>query len=207
MVATSLPVKNKYGHLTPIRKTRERRDGRVIWEFRCGCGKQHYTYGALVFNGKIKSCGCLSVEKSTDRIISLSLRHGQAGKNRTNTYNSWRSMFLRLNRNCKTYAKVKICKRWNKFENFYADMGDRPPGMSIDRINNDGNYEPSNCRWATQRQQTINRRITIFLTNKGHKRTLKEWCEIYSIEYRIAHYRLRAGWKFNDIFNIKENLA
>lgn len=203
MPATIKPTKEKYGCLKPICATDERRDGRVLWEFLCDCGNIHLTYGQKVFRGEIKSCGCLTIKKATERIISMSLQHGHMRGKSTRTYNSWKSMFQRLNRKCKTYSNVKICKRWNKFENFLEDMGERPKGMSIDRINNDGNYELSNCRWATHRQQTRNRRITIFLINKGEKRTLKEWCEIYSIEYRKAHYRYSKGWSFNSIFEIK----
>lgn len=110
-----------------------------------------------VKKGLVKSCGCL--RNNTAKKIHT--KHGQIG---SKTYLSWKAMKHRCNNpnaiNYKYYGDrgIKVCKRWiNSFENFYADMGKRPKGKTIDRINNDGNYTPSNCKWSTQKQQVYNR--------------------------------------------------
>ena len=122
------------------------------------CGDEKVIKGSKIKSGEIQSCGCLNYKS----------KHGHASrsfKNRsTPTYNVWLSMRGRcLNNKNKHYSSyggrgITICKRWGKFENFLEDMGERPKGRSLDRVNNDGNYTPSNCRWATPKQQTVNRR-------------------------------------------------
>ena len=91
---------------------------------------------------------------------------------------------------------IKVCKQWQTFENFLADMGDRPLGLTIDRINNDGNYEPNNCRWATKREQALNARSNLIVTAFGKTAPLAAFFEnSKSIEYRRARQRIqRDGW-------------
>lgn len=90
---------------------------------------------------------------------------------------------------------IEVCERWNSFENFLLDMGKRPQGTSIDRINADGNYEPGNCRWATAAEQTRNRRCSILVNWGGETLTLKECCRIVGEDYQRARRRVRVnGW-------------
>ena len=85
---------------------------------------------------------------------------------------------------------IKVCDRWNSFENFYADMGEKPDGLTIERIDNDGNYCPQNCKWATKEEQMRNRRNTLFVTYNDKTKTLKEWAKDLGIKYSILWKRL-----------------
>jgi hypothetical protein len=132
------------------------------WTCRCDCGHKTVVSANNLKNGSVASCGCMQHSKSRDNAT----RHGQrlSGNNATPTYRSWQAMRRRcLDPNTigwKSYGGrgIKICKRWNRFENFFADMGPRHNGKTLDRINANGNYTPSNCRWATPLDQRHNRR-------------------------------------------------
>jgi hypothetical protein len=90
---------------------------------------------------------------------------------------------------------VNVCKRWHKFEFFALDMGPRPEGGLLDRVDNDGGYEPSNCRWATRKEQNSNRRNCIYVELNGERVTLKEACRRVGLKYRPVHKRIMArGW-------------
>ncbi|MET7347444.1 hypothetical protein [Streptomyces mirabilis] len=118
----------------------------------CDCGTEH-TVHRSDWGKKVKSCGCLRRESVTT--------HGMSD---SPTYSTWESMIQRCtNPRCKDYADyggrgITVCQRWRTFENFLADMGVKPEGRSIDRIDNDGSYEPGNCRWATLSEQNSNQR-------------------------------------------------
>jgi hypothetical protein len=138
-----------------------RRNRRSIWLCRCDCGALRHVEGLNLKAGNSRSCGCLKTEQSKN-----AARHGHCRTNRrTDEYKAWAQMLARVRattgRRFLDYAGrgIGVCERWLSFENFLADMGYRPsPKHSLDRINNDGDYEPSNCRWATASQQVANRR-------------------------------------------------
>lgn len=124
-------------------------------------------------------------------------RHGLT---RTTVHNVWCGMRDRcLNPNNKDYSRyggrgIAVCKRWLIFENFLEDMGHPPAGHSIDRIDNDGNYEPENCRWATGKKQSRNRRSNVLVTAFGETKTVAEWSLTCGVERKTLQYRIRAGW-------------
>jgi len=124
--------------------------------------------------------------------------HGMDG---TSIYKTWIGLKARCyNKNDKDYKNyggrgIKVCKRWkNSFENFYNDMGDKPKGMSIDRIDNNGNYEPSNCRWATIEQQNNNKRNNHLLTYNGKTQTITQWSREIKVPVSTLQCRLLRGW-------------
>ena len=152
-------VGNKYNRLTAI-KFVEMRGTQQYWLFHCDCGKKKVICAGFAKRGKSKSCGCLQREVAKEIGKNIKI-HGMHG---TRTHRSWMAMKNRcLNKNAERYnyyggRGITICKEWLKFENFYSDMGVRPQGKSIDRINNNGNYLKSNCKWSTPKEQANNRR-------------------------------------------------
>jgi hypothetical protein len=138
-----------------------KRGSRTYWRFRCDCGKEIVAVPSDVTSGKQKACGCTRREKTIKRNLETAL-HGMTG---SREHRTWLSMLQRCrDPNHNAYhlyggAGVIVCERWLTFTNFYADMGPRPEGKTLDRYpNKDGNYEPGNCRWATDSEQNKNRK-------------------------------------------------
>ena len=160
------------------------------WNCLCDCGKRCVVASSNLNSGNTKSCGCLSVEKLRARVTT----HGQAAghpNSYTREYRSWRTMIVRCGKSsakAAIYADrgIVVCERWrHSFVDFLADMGKAPSAKhSIDRINNDGNYEPGNCRWATQKQQCRNQRRNRLVTAWGETKVLAEWAEVKGVDYQ-----------------------
>ena len=138
------------------------------------------------------------------QIIALSTTHG---KSKSHTYSIWKGIRKRcLNKKEPSFTNyggrgISICKRWNKYENFLADMSEAPPGMTIERKNNDGNYEPNNCIWADKITQMNNMRTNIFIKFKGETMTLKQWSRKLGISYHRLYQRIyRLSWTIKKTF-------
>jgi hypothetical protein len=155
---------------------------------RCLCGKVKEVRVGTLINEESKSCGC---------IAKPARKHG---KTKEKVYHVWNGMRQRCqNPNNANYARygargIKVCKRWNTFENFYSDMGDPPDGCSIERINNSKGYNKKNCKWASATEQANNRRTSRLVEFKGTKKTIAQWAIHFDIPQPRLSRRLCAGW-------------
>ena len=164
--------------------------GEIYWLCRCTCGKSREVRASGLTGGRSKSCGCFHLERVTT--------HGMTG---TETFKSWESMLQRcLNANSPDYASyggrgVKVHPKWvGSFDAFLSDMGHRPAGASLDREDVNGDYTPSNCRWATRSRQQRNRRDTPMLTWQGIKLSWADWADRTGIPTKVISWRLSNGW-------------
>lgn len=182
-----------FGRLSVVKYSGKSKWGYALWECLCTCGITKVVVASSLINGLTTSCGCRKRE-----VIGDSRR--THGKSRSKTYMIWSGMRKRCeNPNVKCWAHyggrgIKVCERWGAFENFLADMGECPKGHSIERVNNDGNYEPSNCIWADKRTQSMNKRDSHRITFNGVTKTLTEWGEAIGMNSASLRHRLKKGW-------------
>lgn len=170
---------NKFGRLTVLSPIKNKH-GHYSWKCRCECGNVSVVTGCSLSTGSARSCGCL--RRDTTRIVRTTHGESSQGK-RTSEYRTWISMKRRCdNRNCREYKNyggrgIQVCKRWSlSFELFLHDMGRRPPGLLLERINNDGHYEPGNVRWATRSEQMRNTRLSrAERVELGRVNAMKRW--------------------------------
>jgi len=158
-------VNQRFSRLLVIQYINSDHRGEAMWQCRCDCGTTIVASGGNLRSSHTTSCGCWQREQAAKaQFIHGEARSRITNKNRTTEYERWHSMRKRcFDPNCHAYKHyggrgITICDRWLQFENFLADMGRCPPGLSLDRIDNDGNYEPNNCRWATRSEQQRNKR-------------------------------------------------
>jgi len=184
----------EFGRLTVIR-----RHGKsslpVMWECECECGtKKVVAYKHLAYGGTV-SCGCYRTE-----LNQKPRTHGQACKssdNRTKLYTTWEGIKQRCHNpnyhDYKTYGGrgITVCDRWkNSFENFFEDMGVKPKGLTLERIDNDKGYSKENCKWATYKQQARNRRDNRFITYNGETKIMTDWARQYGLSRGVLWHRI-----------------
>jgi hypothetical protein len=192
----------KVGRLAFTKQVGKDRWGEYIWEAVCDCGTTKNYKAKSARQGRTSSCGCLRKEKNNNTRHGCS-KHGHV----TKTYATWQRMIRRCcsqkDKRWKDYGGrgISVCDRWaDSFENFLKDMGEAPDGHSIDRIDNNGNYEPSNCRWATNKEQTRNKRTNVLITYQGRTQCVAAWAEEWGINRATLGDRLKAGWSVDKAF-------
>lgn len=183
----------KFSRLTAIRPVGQDRAGYYIWLCICTCGNQKKINGNALRAGTTKSCGCL---------------RRPHGASHSRTYFKWRSMRRRCYdkkaREWKWYGArgIRVCSRWKDFKNFLKDMGNAPPGMELERCNNNRGYSPGNCRWATRKEQCRNTRANKFIVYGGEKICVSALIEKLGLHGQTFRNRLRYGWSVKEAVEV-----
>lgn len=192
----------RFGRLVVLARAKNARTGTTSksrWLCQCDCGvRKPEIYASALRGGLTKSCGCLRAEHAAEvgRSGGPNFRHGRTG---TRTHRIWSSMIQRCSDpRHKSYPAyggrgVIVCDRWKTFENFLEDMGEAPDALTLDRINVDIGYEPSNCRWATWEQQANNKRRSVLLEAFGENLSLNQWSRRVGLSKASLMYRLARG--------------
>lgn len=198
----------KFGRLTVLELVA--RDWGVacnhIWRMRCDCGAVVDKNIRMVRQGHTSSCGCVKREETTARNTTHGLSRAHP-----KTYRSWKDMRARCrNPNDSDYSDyggrgITICAAWEDFATFLNDVGPRPEGMSLDRINVNGDYEPGNVRWASDETQANNKRNNVTIEYLGERKTVSQWCRQFGIDRSKVQYRLKQGMSVEQAFS-KEDL-
>lgn len=178
----------RFGKLLVLRSSHTSQAGKDRhWECRCDCGNTSTPTANNLYYGLSKSCGCAGVKTT----------HGLS---KTPEYKVWASMKARCLREPRYAGRgIAVCERWQEFEGFFEDMGPRPSsGSTIERLDNNGNYEPGNCCWATRLQQNNNKSNNLILELNGTKKTAKEWSRCLGLPYQGLIQRLRNGWSHEE---------
>lgn len=195
----------KFGRLTLIERVENNKFNQVQWKCRCDCGKEVIVKAYSLTTGQTKSCGCLKKEQNYINIAKV--KHNMSN---TRLYNIWRDMKSRcLNPNNKRHKfyfdkSITVCDEWkNDFINFYnwAMANGYKDDLTIDRIDNDGNYEPNNCRWATVTEQNNNQSNNIRIKYEGFEYSLKDLSVKYNIKVSTLNSRLKNGWDIEKALN------
>jgi hypothetical protein len=191
----------KFGNLTVLKYTHINNDGKACFDCLCDCGVIKNISGKNLKSGNTKSCGCIK----TERIRSLNLKHGGCSGGKTPEYFIWRSIIERCtnpnNKDYKYYGGrgINICPEWRyDFKRFILEMGRRPSGLTIDRIDNNKWYSKENCRWVSQKTQNNNSRNNTILTFNNKSHTISEWGGILNINPGTISMRLFRKWSVMD---------
>lgn len=203
------PIGQTFGFLTVLREAPRKVYGKRgemsrMLECSCICGKRFIVRLTSVTNNLTRSCGCKrGFHARESRKIS-----GFVPQRKYAARSSWRNMLNRCyNTKFHDYSNyggrgISVCDRWrHSFSNFLSDMGERPEGCSLDRIDNNGNYSPENCRWETRKNQNRNKRTNFILTFRGESACFMDWCERLGVHHNTLHNRLkRAGMSVEEAF-------
>ncbi len=195
----------KFNSLLVVERLENAKGGVTRWKCLCDCGNYTVVRGQNLKRGAVKSCGCLN----------YSSKNKTHGMSKTNLYNIWNGMKFRCyNPNSNSYNDyggrgIVVCDDWiNNFENFYewSISNGYQKGLTIDRIDTNGNYCPENCRWISKGEQAKNRRMNYSIEYKGENKTLQEICDELNINYKRTHNRIvKLGWSLEKAINTPVN--
>lgn len=192
----------KYGRLTTLEYV-----GSSKWLCECDCGTQKIIRKDSLIQGKSKSCGCLHKENAAAQIRERSVKHGDFG---TKLYGVWAAIKRRCyNQNSRYYHEyggrgITVCDRWKDDYSYFKEWSlahDYKEGLSIDRVDTNGNYSPDNCRWVSMKEQQNNRRNNIKLAYEGKEYTLRELSDISGISFRTLKGRHERGWSIENMLD------
>lgn len=196
-------IGKRYGRLTILSYESMDKNHHRKFKCLCDCGKLKVTSIFSLKNGDTQSCGCIQKEKAAARFM----KHGLS---KTPTWVSWMEMKRRCinkkrNRASRYFLRgITFCERWLDFENFLEDMGERPMGYSLDRIDNDKDYYKENCKWSLPKEQARNRSTNTIITYKGESKCLSAWAEEYNIEQSVLRGRLyKSRWDMEKALTTK----
>lgn len=195
-------IGDKYWKMTVLEFAGKAKNGATLVRCKCDCGNERTVRLYNLISGATKSCGCLAKEILIQR--NKSNKYGSTHlRSRTRIYRIWCDIKQRCYNKKQIVYKwygargISMCDKWrNSFQDFYgwALQNGYNEQLTIDRIDANGNYEPSNCRWATSREQSRNKSSNIYVTINGETKVLKDWCYVYGISYATVQGRIRDGW-------------
>lgn len=184
---------NRYGRLSVIEMAGCNKHKQRLWRCICDCGNDVEVIGFLLRQEQTRSCGCLNKES----IAQVNYKHG---KSKSKIWSIHRSMmdrcYLKTSHAYNRYGGrgITVCDRWHDFEKFYEDMGDKPNGMSLDRIDNNSGYSPENVKWASYKEQANNTRSNRILTYMGRSQNISQWADEFNLKMTTIWARLQRGW-------------
>ncbi len=196
----------KFGRYVVIGRSGSDSRGQATWRCKCECGSEKVVRGYAIQRGSAKSCGCLVIETSK----AVHTTHGLTIGN-TKAYRAWVAMKTRCyNKNTRSYRDyggrgITVCDRWiNNFEQFLLDMGTPPAGLTLDRIDYNGGYSRSNCRWASQYQQQNNKRNNVRITINGITKSRRQWAKDIGVHESTIGWRIKNGWSIQDAVTLQK---
>ena len=187
----------RYGKRVAVQFVGQNKWGQGLWRCRCDCGTEGVT--SIVSLRRAASCGCL--QRAAAVVARTKHGHSTRRTGTTRTYRIWQGMLTRCgNPNAPQWKNhggrgISVCESWRgSYAAFLSDMGECPGNLTLDRIDNDGNYEKSNCRWATHGQQMLNTRASAFLSLGDERKTIEEWSRQTGVNRRTITSRVQLGW-------------
>ena len=190
----------RYGRYTVLEYVGQNSDHKAVWKCRCDCGTIKNVSGKDLRSGNTKSCGCYNLEKNRKNPALWKPVHGLSHHPLMQVWSDIKQRCHNEKANCyKWYGGrgIKLCEEWMVFKNFYdwAVNNGYKKGLTLDRIDPNGDYSPDNCRWVTMKVQQNNRRNNKMLTINGVTKTMSEWSDEYGVDYRLVKSRIAAGWE------------